>query len=66
VDHAEGRSYYTATRLPIRLLYVEYFATRDEAFVAERKIKGWSRRKKEAYIKKNFEVLHELAKCRSE
>ena len=37
---------YTARRLPIRLIFSEPFNTRDEAFAAERQIKGWSRAKK--------------------
>ena len=45
---------YTAARLPIRVVFVQAFASRDEAFAAERKIKGWSRRKKEALINKNY------------
>ena len=41
-EHASGASEYTRMRLPIILKYSERFATRDEAFVAERKLKGWS------------------------
>jgi predicted GIY-YIG superfamily endonuclease len=52
---------YTAARLPIEVLYVEAFTTRDEAFNAERQIKGWSRKKKEALIKKNWDELIKLS-----
>lgn len=48
---------YTSTRLPIELVFHQEFATRDEAFVIERKIKRWTRRKKEALIKREFETL---------
>jgi predicted GIY-YIG superfamily endonuclease len=33
---------YTAKRLPVRLIFYEQFGTREEAFAAERRIKGWS------------------------
>jgi predicted GIY-YIG superfamily endonuclease len=37
-----GRRYagYTASQLPVRLVFSEPFNTRDEAFAAERRIKG--------------------------
>jgi len=37
---------YTYSRRPVRLVFRQEFGSRDEAFVAERQIKGWSRRKK--------------------
>lgn len=53
---------YTATRLPVQLLYVKEFTTRDEAFNFERQIKGWSRAKKEALIQGGFEAVKNLSK----
>lgn len=53
---------YTAERLPVTLVYLEAFQTRDEAFVCERRIKGWTRKKKEALIKKNWHKLALLAR----
>jgi len=53
---------YTATRLPIELLYAKEFPTRDEAFNFERQIKGWSRAKKEALIQGGFEAVRALSK----
>ncbi len=41
---------YTKTRLPVRLVFLGDFGTRDEALLAERQIKGWSRNKKKALI----------------
>lgn len=52
---------YTAVRLPIDLVSVQPFATRDEAFNAERQIKGWSRQKKEALIKENWNEIIRLS-----
>ena len=37
---------YTATRLPVELVWMENFNSRDEAFFAERKIKGCLAKKK--------------------
>ncbi|KTD57561.1 GIY-YIG nuclease family protein [Legionella shakespearei] len=66
-DNLENRLYqhhnrmisgcYTATRLPVTLLYTASFPTRMEALAAENQIKGWSRKKKEALIKENWEEL---------
>ena len=53
---------YTAFRMPLALVYVESFPSRDEAFRAERQIKGWSRRKKEAFMDKDWERLKALSK----
>jgi tRNA/rRNA methyltransferase len=38
---------YTSTRLPIVLAFAQQFSSRYEALVAERKIKKWTRKKKE-------------------
>ena len=57
---------YTSKRRPVELVYSEPFSTYEEAFNAERQIKGWSRAKKEALIRGEFNLLHELANCRNE
>ena len=48
-------------RLPVKLVYSQEFSDINNAIVAERKIKGWSRKKKEALINENFDLLHVLA-----
>lgn len=48
---------YTFDKRPITLVFVQEFVTRDEAFNAERKIKGWSRTKKEALILGNWRLI---------
>ncbi|MCK6542451.1 GIY-YIG nuclease family protein [bacterium] len=57
---------YTSTRRPVKLVWSQGFPTYIEAISVERQIKRWSRAKKEALIKGDFELLHELAKCRNE
>ena len=57
---------YTKTRLPVKLVYLNEFFDPKEAVNAERKIKGWSRKKKEALIAGDYELLHKLAECKNE
>ena len=57
---------YTAYRLPVKLVYSQEYNSYHEAFLIERQIKNWSKAKKEALIKHDFEKLHELAKCKNE
>jgi predicted GIY-YIG superfamily endonuclease len=65
--HASGKfGGYTATRLPVRLLFSQQFSAIEDAINAERQIKGWSRKKKEALIAGDFAQLRELSKCRNE
>ncbi len=60
--HFDG---YTAKRLPVALVYSQWFDGITDAIAAERQIKGWSRAKKEALIRGDFEALKALAKRRS-
>ena len=53
---------YTRSRLPVALLKAEGFETRIEALSAEMQLKGWSRAKKEAWVKGDFGLLKVLAK----
>jgi len=65
-DHTNGQGCaYTSKRLPIRLVFVEQCSTRDEAFALERKIKGWSHKKKAALIKQDWQEISRLAKKKS-
>jgi predicted GIY-YIG superfamily endonuclease len=55
---------YTATRLPVKVVFVHDFGSRDEALVAERQIKGWSRKKKEALIKEDWATIVALSNAK--
>jgi len=46
------------------LVFAQHFETITDAIAAERQIKGWSRAKKEAVIKGEWNRLPELAKRR--
>ena len=51
---------YTSKRLPVTLLWSQEVQTDNEAFLLERKVKGWSRVKKEALIRGDFQKVHEI------
>jgi predicted GIY-YIG superfamily endonuclease len=53
---------YTARRRPVELVFQQEFDRITDAIAAERQLKGWTRAKKEALIKGDFEKLHQLAK----
>lgn len=48
---------YVANRLPFQCVFHETCATRGEAIDAERKLKGWSRKKKEALINGGWQAV---------
>ena len=53
---------YTANRLPVALVFQQAYATREEALGSEQKIKGWSRRKKKAMIRGDWQEVSRLAR----
>ena len=52
---------YTLSRRLVELVFSDQFSTRQEAFYRERRIKGWSRTRKEALIKGDWDGLVELS-----
>lgn len=54
---------YTASRLPVELVFSQDFPTREEALSAEQQIKGWSRKKKEAMMRGDWAELSRLARA---
>ena len=63
-EHNEGlnKLSYTYNRKPVELVWFETFLDMNEAILIEKKIKGWSRRKKEALITENWAKLIEYSK----
>jgi tRNA/rRNA methyltransferase len=53
---------YTQKRRPLTLVWSQEFAERDEAFRAERQIKGWNRAKKEALIRGDWDGVRLLSR----
>ena len=57
---------YTSIRLPVELVFMQFFFSRAEAIDMKRKIKKWSRKKKEALIEKNWKKVSVFAKKKFE
>ena len=53
---------YTARRRPVRLVYAEEFDSIADAYQREKQVQGWSRAKRKALIKGDFDSLPTLAK----
>ncbi len=61
-EHGSGMIQgYTSRRLPVTFLWAQDFQTRDDAFAVERKLKGWSRAKKEAMMAGDWALVSQLA-----
>ena len=54
---------YTYSRRPVQLAFHEEFPSREDAFLRERQLKGWSRRKKEALVRGDWEGLGRLSRA---
>ena len=52
---------YTARRRPVTLVFAQDFQRITDAIAAERRLKGWSRAKKEALIRGDWAALPALA-----
>lgn len=66
-EHNQGRDpkAYIYKRRPVELIWSEVFEDPNDMVDAERRLKGWSRAKKEAYIKGDLSKLKFLAKSRT-
>ena len=53
---------FTKKHGPVELVYFEEYERVDLAFAREKQVQGWSRKKKEALIKCEQELLPELSK----
>lgn len=56
---------YTFKRRPVKLVWSEFFAHPDDMIAAERRLKGWSRAKKETFIKGDMSTLKALSVSKS-
>lgn len=56
---------YTFTRRPVFLVWSEYFDRITDGIAAERKIKGWSRAKKDALIRSDWVEVSRLSRRRA-
>ena len=53
---------YTQSRLPVELVWCADFPSREQALASELRIKGWSRAKKDALIRSDWEAIERLAR----
>jgi putative endonuclease len=67
LQHQTGEgANHTKNRLPVTLVYFEEFDRIDDAFLREKQVQGWSRRKKEALIKGQYEKLPQLSRSHTQ
>lgn len=65
-QHGDGTaSAFTAKRRPLRLLWATDCPSRAAAFDLERQLKGWSRAKKEAFMRGDYDALPALSRSRN-
>ena len=65
LQHHEGTfKGYTSERRPLKLIWSYEFSHLDDAILWERKIKGWSRKKKEALMAGRFDLIADLAQSK--
>ncbi len=62
IEHNSGLgANYTKVRLPVKLVYSEYYDRIDRAYLRERQIHNWGHEKKKALIEMNIPLLEILA-----
>lgn len=62
-EHQQGidRNSYTYLRRPVNVVFYEMFNDPSDAIAFEKKIKGWNKKKKEALINGDYQLLPELS-----
>ena len=64
-EHRRGvKCSYTKSRRPVEVVFTEQFSRIDDAIAAERQIKGWTRKKKEALIEGRVDDLKRFARSK--
>ena len=58
----DARTSYTFSRRPLELVFSQQYTDIRQAITLEKQIKGWSRKKKEALIKEEWDKLKQLSK----
>ncbi|MDI5898175.1 GIY-YIG nuclease family protein [Flavobacterium yafengii] len=66
-EHNAGKypKAYTHSRRPVTLAFYQDFAEPNQVIEFEKKIKKWSREKKQCLINENFDKLQDLSECRN-
>ncbi|XHR82744.1 MAG: hypothetical protein ACFKPT_32280 [Gloeotrichia echinulata GP01] len=50
----------------VKLVFCEYYKRVADAFEREKQVQGWNRKKKQALIAGDTNLLHQLAECQNE
>lgn len=68
MEHNGGKypEAYTHSRRPVELVFYQDFTEPNQAIEFEKKIKKWSRSKKQALIDANYDKLQKLSECRND
>src|ERR1700742_3934447 len=61
-ENAINPGSYTCKRRPVKLVFYESFPDINQAIAFEKQVKGWNRKKKEAIINGDWNLLPELSK----
>ncbi len=64
-QHYHGKVGYTASRKPFALVWSDAFANIDDAIAFEKRVKGWTRAKKEALMRGDWAEVRNLARSKS-
>ncbi|HLC82511.1 MAG TPA: GIY-YIG nuclease family protein [Bacteroidia bacterium] len=67
-QHIQGinRNCYTFSRRPLEIVFYELFNDPLSAIAFEKKLKGWSKVKKQALVEKNWDRLKVLSICKND
>lgn len=67
MEHNAGKypEAYTHSRRPVEIVFYQEFTEPNQAIDFEKKIKKWSRQKKQSLIDGNFDNLQNLSECRN-
>jgi len=66
-EHEKGlnKDCFTFKRRPLKLIFKQEFNDVEQAIYFEKKIKKWSKQKKLALAKNEFDILQILSECRN-
>ncbi len=66
-EHNSGKikNSFTYLKRPVKLEFYQEFNDPEQAILFEKRIKKWSRLKKEALIEENYKALQILSECRN-
>ncbi|MCG2788078.1 MAG: GIY-YIG nuclease family protein [Anaerolineae bacterium] len=64
-EHQQGTNptSYTHSRRPVELVWAGEFQTRREALDFEHQVKGWTKAKKEALCREDWNGIHKIVKA---